>query len=130
MNIYLILNIRSIKRIPSYFENVDALHSQEDSSSTKKLCNAVKEKTSLLKSIPMVDQFPIGIHPYIIDVVDVVADGHCGYRAVTALLGMGEESWVVVRMNLLKDLSNFRVEYLQLFGGQDWFEFLKKLTPC
>jgi len=73
----------------------------------------------------MVDQFPIGIHPYIIDVVDVVADGHCGYHVVAALLGMGEELWVVVRMDLHKKLSHFRVEYLQLFGGQDRFEFLK-----
>jgi len=85
----------------------------------------VKEKTPLFKSIPMVDQFPIGIHPYIIDVVNVVADGHCGYRAVAALLGIGEESWAVVRMNLLKELSHFRIEYLHLFGGQDRFEFLK-----
>jgi len=103
---------RSTKRIPSYFEHVDALHSQQGSSSTLKSCNPVKEETPLIKSIPMVDQFPIEIHPYIIDVVDVVADGHCGYRVVAALLVMGEESWVVVRMNLLKELSHFRIEYV------------------
>ena len=46
------------------------------------------------KCIPFLDQFPVGYHPYIVDVVDVKADGHCGYRAVAAQLGMGEESWL------------------------------------
>ncbi|XP_068483362.1 uncharacterized protein [Phaseolus vulgaris] len=45
------------------------------------------------KFIPFFDQFPVGYHPYILDVVDVKVDGHCGYRAIAAELGMGEESW-------------------------------------
>ncbi|XP_068466238.1 uncharacterized protein [Phaseolus vulgaris] len=78
------------------------------------------------KCIPFLDQFPVGYHPYIVDVVDVKVDGHCGYRAVAAQLGMGEDSWAVVRMNLLKELSEWRQEYVQLFGGDDRYEYLKK----
>ena len=40
----------------------------------------------------MIDQFHPICHPYIMDVVDVKADGHCGYRSIAALLGMGEDS--------------------------------------
>jgi len=83
---------------------------------------AVKELSSKIESIPMFDQFSIRFHPYI---VDVKADGHCGYRVVAALLGMEEESLVVVRMHLLKELNQCQNEYIQLFGGENRFEYLK-----
>jgi len=56
----------------------------------------------------MLQQFPVGIHPYIVDIVDVKVDGHCGYHAVGALLGMGEDSWAIIRMNLHKELCQWR----------------------
>ncbi|XP_068475207.1 uncharacterized protein [Phaseolus vulgaris] len=84
---------------------------------------AFPEKTSIYAPD---HKFPVGYHPYIVDVVDVKADGHCAYRDVAAQLGMGEESWVVVRMNLLKELSEWRQECVQLFGGDDRYEYLKK----
>ncbi|XP_068486332.1 uncharacterized protein [Phaseolus vulgaris] len=118
--------MRSTKRIPSYFEHVDFLHSQHDSCASKKSNEESLPEIVPAKCIPFLDQFPVGYHPYIVDVVDVKADGHCGYRAVAAQLGMGEESWVVVRMNLLKELSEWRQEYVQLFGGDDRYEYLKK----
>ncbi|XP_068498050.1 uncharacterized protein [Phaseolus vulgaris] len=114
------------KRIPSYFEHVDFLHSQHDSCASKKSNEESLPEIVPAKYIPFLDQFPVGYHPYIVDVVDVKADGHCGYRAVAAQLGMGEESWAVVRMNLLKELSEWRQEYVQLFGGDDRYEYLKK----
>jgi len=73
---------RSTKRTPSYFEHVDAILSQHDNSSTLKCSKGFISKTPLTKSIPMLEQFPVGIHPYIVDIVDVKADSHCGYRAV------------------------------------------------
>ncbi|XP_068501365.1 protein FAR1-RELATED SEQUENCE 6-like [Phaseolus vulgaris] len=97
--------MRSTKRIPSYFEHVDFLHSQHDSCASKKFNEESLPEIVPAKCIPFLDQFPVGYHPYIVDVVDVRADGHCGYRAVAAQLGMGEESWAVVRMNLLKELK-------------------------
>ena len=113
---------RSTKRIPSYFEHVDAILSQHDSSSSLKCSKGFISETPLTKSIPMLQQFPVGIHPYI---VDVKADGHCGYRAVGALLGMGEEFWAIVRMSLHKELCQWRQEYIDLFGGDERYEFLK-----
>jgi len=55
----------------------------------------------------------------------VVADGHCGYHAIAGLLGMEEESWAMVRMNLHKELTQFRTEYIDHFWGDDQFEYLK-----
>ena len=45
------------KQIPSYFQYVDALHSQHDNSSTFKSSKPVKEKTPLIKFIPMLINF-------------------------------------------------------------------------
>ena len=53
----------------------------------------------------MIDQFHPICHPYIMDVVDVKADGHCGYRSIAALLRMGEDSWPLVRGDLYKEIS-------------------------
>ncbi|XP_068483336.1 uncharacterized protein [Phaseolus vulgaris] len=80
------------------------------------------KETPPTKSIPMLEQFPVRIHPYI---VDVKADGHCGYRAVGALLGMGEESWAIVHMNLHKELCQWCQKYIDLFGGDERYEYLK-----
>jgi len=73
----------------------------------------------------MFEQFPSGFYPYIIDVVDVVVDGHCGYRVVVASLGIGEKLHDVVRMILLKELSQCCNEYVKLFRGEHCFEYLK-----
>ncbi|KAH1190500.1 hypothetical protein GmHk_20G058030 [Glycine max] len=52
----------------------------------------------------MLDQF----HPYIQDsiknIIDVKADGNCGYCAMVALLGMGENLWSLVHNHLHKEL--------------------------
>ena len=31
-------------------------------------------------------------------------DGNCGYRSIVTLLGMGEDSWSLVRNELIKEL--------------------------
>ena len=47
------------------------------------------------------------MHDFIDKIVDVKADGNCGYRSVAGLLGIGEDSWSVVRYHLLKELGKF-----------------------
>ncbi|KAH1226271.1 hypothetical protein GmHk_11G032976 [Glycine max] len=75
--------------------------------------------------IPMLDQFAPFIQGFIRDVVDVKADGNCGYRSIAALLGMGEDSWSLVRNELIKELGRWSHEYMNLFGGTKRFEQLK-----
>ncbi|XP_028208400.1 uncharacterized protein LOC114391614 [Glycine soja] len=53
------------------------------------------------------------------------SDGNCDYRAIVALLGMGEESWSLVRNHLHKELISWSEEYINLVGGIERFEELK-----
>jgi len=52
----------------------------------------------------MLDQFHLCIYGSIENILDVKADGNCGYHAIAALLGIGEDSWSLVRNHLLKEL--------------------------
>jgi len=69
----------------------------------------------------MLDQFHPCIHDSIENIVDVKVDGNCGYCAIAALLGMGEDSWSLVRNHLLKELAKWFDEYINLIGGIDKF---------
>jgi len=73
----------------------------------------------------MLDQFQSFIHDFIDNIVDVKVDGNCGYRPIAGLLGMGEDSWSLVRNHLLKELVKFSYDYIKLFGGTDIFEELR-----
>ncbi|XP_052724909.1 protein FAR1-RELATED SEQUENCE 5-like isoform X2 [Vigna angularis] len=46
-------------------------------------------------------------------------------RCIAALLGLGEDSWPVVRNELYKELSSWRDEYASLVGGYDRLEELR-----
>ena len=117
---------RSTKRAPSFFEHVDASYSFHDSSSTQTSVQQPSEGKKIRTQVPMLDQFPLWMHQYITDIVDVQADGNCGYRAIASLLGMGEESWPLVRNHLLKELGQWRDEYVQLVGSVERYEQLKR----
>ncbi|XP_028236839.1 uncharacterized protein LOC114416168 [Glycine soja] len=73
----------------------------------------------------MLDQFQPFMHDFIDKIVDVEADGNCGYQSVAGLLGMGEDSWSMVRYHLLKELGKFSEDYSRLFGGMERFEELR-----
>ncbi|KAL5134458.1 Protein FAR1-RELATED SEQUENCE 5 [Glycine soja] len=104
---------RSTKRDPSYWEYVDAYHSVQNNN------------TSPARMIPMLDQFLPFMHGFIEDVVDVKADGNCGYRSVFALLGMGEECWAMMRNELIKELGKWSQDYIKIFGGTERYEQLR-----
>lgn len=74
----------------------------------------------------MMDQFPVEIHPFIEDIIDVKGDSNCGYRAVAAQLGMGEESWALVRQDLIRELQQWQDNYAKLFGSNDRVAELRK----
>jgi len=118
----------STKHDPSYFEHVDAfIESSRQDTCVAKTENKLKTKSVIQeKIIPMLEQFNPVFQPYIVDVVDVVADGHYGYRCIVALLGMGEESWPLIRHDLYKELSQWRDEYATLVAGYDRLEELRK----
>ena len=75
--------MRSTKRIPSYFEHVGFIHSQHDSCGVR---DTYHKFFSTIHSYAR--SIHVGFHPYLLDVVDVKFDGHCGYYVVAAELGM------------------------------------------
>ncbi|KAL5131839.1 Protein FAR1-RELATED SEQUENCE 5 [Glycine soja] len=118
-------NPRSTKRDPSYWEYVDAFESQQNSNSSVRRTASSSEQPNRRTMMPMLDQFQPFMHDFIDKIVDVKADGNCGYRSVAGLLGMGQDSWSVVRNHLLKELAKFSEDYIKLFGGTKRFEELR-----
>ncbi|KAL5128619.1 hypothetical protein HKD37_14G040832 [Glycine soja] len=78
------------------------------------------------RNIPMLDQFHLCIQDSIENIINVKADGNCGYRAIAILLGMGEESWSLVCNHLHKELTSWLEEYINLLGGIERFKELKR----
>ncbi|KAL5127975.1 hypothetical protein HKD37_14G040311 [Glycine soja] len=93
---------------------------------TSVICTASSsEPLKPTSMIPMLDQFVPFIQGFIEDVVDVKADGNCGYWSVAALLGKGEESWALMCNELIKELDKWLQDYIKLFGGMKRFEQLR-----
>jgi len=109
---------RSIHRDLSHWEHVDAMHHTHSGTSSYPSHQLVRE-SKRRRVLPMMDQFPIQIHPFIEEIIDVKADSNCGYRAVAAQLGMGEESWALVRQDLIRELQQWQDIYAKLFGSND-----------
>ncbi|KAL5158564.1 Protein FAR1-RELATED SEQUENCE 5 [Glycine soja] len=116
---------RSTKRDPSYWEYVNAYHSVQNSNTSVRRSASYFEPPKPARMIPMLDQFPPFMHGFIEEVVDVKADGNCGYRSIFALLGMGEECWAVMRNKLIKELGKWSQDYIKIFGGTERYEQLR-----
>ncbi|KAK8931355.1 hypothetical protein KSP39_PZI017074 [Platanthera zijinensis] len=69
---------------------------------------------------------PPHISNYIIDVVDVLGDGHCGYRVISNGLEM-EDNWLQVRKELSQELQKKEELYEQIFGKVRGLELLDSL---
>jgi len=115
-------NPRSTKRDPSYWEYVDGFHSQQNSNLLVKHSASSSEQPNPRRIMPMLDQFQPFIHDIIDNIVDVQADGNCGYWSISSLLGMGEDSWSLVCTYLLIEIGKFSEDYIRLFGSTDKFE--------
>ncbi|KAL5180747.1 hypothetical protein HKD37_01G001818 [Glycine soja] len=61
-----------------------------------------------------------GIKDSIENIIDVKADGNCGFRTIAALLGMGEESWSLVHNHLHKELTSWSEEYINMVTMDKW----------
>ena len=100
-------------------EEIDVFHSVQNSNSSMRRSASSSEQPNPRRIMPMLDQFQPFIHDFIDNIVDVKLDGNCGYRLVADLSSMGEDSWLLVRNHLLKELGKFSHEYIKLFGGTD-----------
>ncbi|XP_038704693.1 uncharacterized protein LOC120000640 [Tripterygium wilfordii] len=58
-----------------------------------------------------VTRFPEFLRPHIRQIIDVPGDGHCGYTVIANYLGLGDDGWKKVRLDLLEELKNNHAEY-------------------
>jgi len=118
-------NQRSTKHDPSYWEYVDAFHSVQNSNSSVKRSASSSDPPKPTRIIPMLDQFEPFIQGFIDNIVDVKANGNCGYRSIAALLVVGKDSLSLVHNELIKELGKWSHDYINLFCGTEGFEELR-----
>ncbi|XP_058725644.1 PKS-NRPS hybrid synthetase cheA-like [Vicia villosa] len=108
-----------VYRDPSGFEYVDqasqSSQKQSQASQTSRKQSQSK-KQSQAKDEDFTLQFPCHIRPYITEIVNVVADGNCGFRAIASWHGYSEDGWAMVRRDLDMELREKKDLYERLFG--------------
>jgi len=50
--------------------------------------------------------------PFIEKVVDVIDDGHCGFRAIAKFMGLTEENHIMIRRHLIQKFKDHRNDYV------------------
>ncbi|XP_073222554.1 uncharacterized protein [Cicer arietinum] len=129
---------KSTKRDPSWWEYMDAsvqcsgtnACSTIDTSKVEKLTPRLSvQKLTPRPSVSKVQQprvllfkdwFPVEIHKFIDDIIDVGDNGNCGYRAIATLLGMGENCWTFICQQCVIELQEFMSYSEILFSGENY----------
>ncbi|KAK8918713.1 hypothetical protein KSP39_PZI021107 [Platanthera zijinensis] len=107
-------DFKSTKRDPSLFEHV--LKSEQLSLKMRPMRTTKKEAISEKRFLKVVQkEMPAYIRDYISDVVDVLGDGHCGYRVISNGMEMGDD-WLQVRNDLSRELQQKDILYDAIFG--------------
>ncbi|KAK8946660.1 hypothetical protein KSP39_PZI007383 [Platanthera zijinensis] len=127
---------KSTKRDPSLFEHV---MEEENTKAQKKFSKKTIAKkkigyhmrTQTLIStqrfyIEVCKQMPSHLAEHIKEAINVIGDGHCGFRVVGRALEMGE-NWAQVWLDLSNELKVKENMYLNLFGKERWQELLYSL---
>lgn len=68
-----------------------------------------------IESLIYLSQLTIEFEPYIRHFNDVLGDSNCGFIVVTVRLGLGEEAWPQVRIDMLSELQNHHQDYTFLY---------------
>lgn len=113
----------STKRDPSGFESFKIeLKSQK---SVSKLKPKRQRKVPVVTppwttTIPLIKELPNAIRPYVSSITNVPSDGHCGFRATAASLGMGDDGWKAAKIDLMNGLF-FHPNILSCLVGKKWW---------
>lgn len=76
------------------------------------------------------DQIPKEFKEYVIKINDVRGDGNCGFRVVASFLGLGEDNWAQIRVELLEELRKNTDKYMQIHKSPETIEKLAKSLDC
>ncbi|KEH36852.1 hypothetical protein MTR_2g023140 [Medicago truncatula] len=130
---------KSTKCDPSWWEYVDAAFESQGSvqkltpqpsilkfriqqSQQKLTPRPSLNKVDKPRVMPFMEWLHKEIHHFIDHVLDVGPNGNCGYPAIGALLGRGEDSWPLIRQECLEELQEWREDYPKMFGGEDYVQ--------
>ena len=117
-------NLKTEPREPSQFEKIHhkriASEMVDQDAKKKKIQPRQKilpvRSTRKIPALPEAPQylrhFPPMIHQYIEKILDVEADGHCGFRVIAWELGRGQDSFMDVRKEIYNDLKERSEFYL------------------
>jgi len=64
------------------------------------------------------------MRPYIEGIVDVIGDGHCEFMAIAESVGLTEESHVMVRRALIKELKEHRNKYIEIYAIERRYNYI------
>jgi len=64
------------------------------------------------------------MRPYIKRIVDVIGDGHCGFRATAESVGLTEENHVIVRREVIKELKEHRNKYIEIYASEPRYNYI------
>lgn len=129
--------ITSTSRIPSSWEVVDSQNPDSQPSPSPTTSSYKRKKGARLgkapisplpppsrypkpKAIPVmrpIDYMPRFMLPFIEKVVDVIGDGHCGFRAIAEFMGLTEQNHLMIRTHLIQELKDHRDDYVEVFAG-------------
>ena len=78
------------------------------------------------RPVSHIESFPEGLRPYIRHIKDAAADGNCGFRAIAGLVGLTEDGWAQVMIDILDKLVAHEDQYKQLYGAESRVQELIK----
>ncbi|XP_050878838.1 uncharacterized protein LOC127082655 [Lathyrus oleraceus] len=83
------------------------------------------------QKIPFIDGMLIFMHKYIKGIINVKGDDNYGYRAVSNLLGKGEDNHTPVLHQLIHELKTHKESYTRLYRKKENFDAIyETFVPC
>lgn len=83
------------------------------------------------QNIPFIDEIPIFIHKYIVQIVNVEGDSNYGYRVILTFLDKGEDKHTLVCHQLIHELRIHKESYTWLYGKKEiFYAIYESLVPC
>ncbi|AES75784.1 hypothetical protein MTR_6g059580 [Medicago truncatula] len=82
---------------------------------------------SVTTSIPVLspmDYMSKFMLPFKEKVVDVIGDGHCGFRTIAEFLGLTEDSHIMIRRHLIQEMKDHRNDYVGVYAGEDRYNYI------
>jgi len=131
---------KTTRRIPSSWETIDSQHPESQSSPRKKSSQPKRKGARIgISPVPVpkpslvsrnydplspMYYMPKFTRPFIEGIVDVIGDGHCGFRTIAQSVGLTKESHVMVRRALIKELKEHKNKYIEIYACEPRYNYI------